>query len=180
MSSSGKGTKTTACVVYFACRGFRVQATEGDDYSDSSFKIPRATLIEDDNVALFRSEDVKIQWFWYLGMRSIVSHTHFVRRCLARFGPGSTVKSNMLRFAGRKGVAHTPLIVSPFSLFARSEAVYDMRFVPLRAVFLHEGSRKGHRRRPTGRSVSGTLMHLSHKRLYGLGMGVLVMGCSQT
>ena len=52
--SSGKCIKTTAFFVYFACRGFRVQATEGDDHADFCFKIPRATLIEDENVALFR------------------------------------------------------------------------------------------------------------------------------
>ena len=30
-----------------------------------------------------------------------------------------------------------------FSVFARSEAVYDMHFVPLRVVFLHQGSWEG-------------------------------------
>ena len=54
-----------------------------------------------------------------------------------------------------------------------------MHFVPLRAVFLHQGSRKGHRLRPTGHSVSGTWMHLKYERHYGLGMDGLVMGCSQ-
>ena len=62
-------------------------------------------------------------------------------------------------------------------MFARSEAVYDMHFVPLRVVFLHQGSREGHKLRPTGRNVSGTWMHL--KRFYGLGLDGLVMGCSR-
>ena len=65
-------------------------------------------------------------------------------------------------------------------MFARSEAVYDMRFVLLLEVFLHQGSRKGHRLRPTGRSVYGTWMHLQYERSYGLGMDGLVMGCSRT
>ena len=52
------------------------------------------------------------------------------------------------------------IIVSLLCVFARSEAVYDMHCIPLRAVFLHQGSQKGHRLRPTGRSVSGIWMHL--------------------
>ena len=59
MLSSVKGTETTAVAVYFACRGFCAQATDGDDYADCSLKIPRATLIEDENVARFRSEIVQ-------------------------------------------------------------------------------------------------------------------------
>ena len=41
--------------LYFACRGKCAQGTEGDDYAKCS-KIPRATLIEDENVARFRSQ----------------------------------------------------------------------------------------------------------------------------
>ena len=44
--------------MYFGCRGFCAQATDGDDYADCSLKIPRATLIEDENVTRFRSEIV--------------------------------------------------------------------------------------------------------------------------
>ena len=64
--------------------------------------------------------------------------------------------SKVLHFACRKGCSkrNTAVIVRLFSVFARSEAVYDMHSVPLCAVFLHQGSRKGHRLRPTGRSVS--------------------------
>ena len=63
-------------------------------------------------------------------------------------------------------------------MFARSEAVYDMYFVPLRAVFVHQGSGEGHRHRPTERNVSGIWMHLQHKRFCGLGSDGLVVGCS--
>ena len=65
------------------------------------------------------------------------------------------------------------------SVFARSDAIYDMHFV-LRALFSHQGSRKGHRLRPTGLSVSGTWLHLQYERYYGWGMDDLVMGCSRT
>ena len=51
------------------------------------------------------------------------------------------------------------MIVSLLSVIARSEVVCDMHFVPPRVVFLHQGSRKGHRLRPSGRSVSGAWMH---------------------
>ena len=57
------------------------------------------------------------------------------------------------------------MIASLLSVFARSEAVYDRQFVPLRGKggVSHQGSRKGHRLRPTGRSVSGTWMHLQYE-----------------
>ena len=107
-----------------------------------------------------------------------MSHTQKVRRCLARFRPCSKV----LRFTGRKGCSkrNTAVIVRLFSVFARSEAVYDMHSVPPRAGFLPQGSRKGHRLRPTGRSVSRTSVHLQYERYDGLGMDGLVMGCSRT
>ena len=97
-----------------------------------------------------------------------MSHTQKVRRCLARFRRCSKV----LCFTDRKGCSKrdTAVTVRLFYVFARSEAVYDMHFVPLRVVFLHQGSRKGHRPRPTGRSVSGSWMHLQYERYYGLGM----------
>ena len=66
--------------------------------------------------------------------------------------------------------------VSLLSVFARSESVYDMHFVPLRAVFLHQGSWKGHSLPSTGCSASGTWTHIQHERYYGLGMDGLVMG----
>ena len=105
-------------------------------------------------------------------------HTQKVCRCVGSFRPCSKV----LRVAGRKGCSkrNTALIVRAISVFARSEAVYDMHLVPLRAVFLHQGSYKGHRLRPTGCSVSGTWMHLQYERYYGLDMDGLVMGCSRT
>ena len=43
--------------------------------------------------------------------------------------------------------------------------------MPLRAVFLHQGSGKGPRLRPTGRSVSGTWMHLQYEPFLWLGHG---------
>ena len=52
------------------------------------------------------------------------------------------------------------MIVSLLYVFARSDTVHDMHFVPLRAVFLHQCSRKGHRLCPTGRVVSCTWMHV--------------------
>ena len=45
--------------VYLACRGFCVQATEGDAYADCSLIIPRAALIEDENVAQLSNENVQ-------------------------------------------------------------------------------------------------------------------------
>ena len=74
------------------------------------------------------------------------------------------------------------MIVSLFPVLARSEVVHDMHVVPLCEVFLHQGSRKGHRLRPTGRSVSGTWMHLQYEHYYGLGMDGLglEMGYSRT
>ena len=71
------------------------------------------------------------------------------------------------------------MIVSLLSLLARSEAVYDMHLVPLRAVSLHQSSWKAHRLRPTMRSISVTWMHLQYERYHGLGMDGLVMGCSR-
>ena len=69
-----------------------------------------------------------------------MSHAQKVRRCLARFRPCSKI----LCFTGRKGCSkrNTAVIVRPFSVFARSEAVDDMHFVPLRAVFLHQAPGK--------------------------------------
>ena len=72
------------------------------------------------------------------------------------------------------------MIVSLSFVFERSEAVRDMPFVTLRAVVLHQDSRKGHRLRPTGRSVSGTWMQFQYEYYYDLGMDGLVMGCSRT
>ena len=55
------------------------------------------------------------------------------------------------------------MMVKGFLVFARSEAVHDMHFVPRCAVLMHKGSRKGHRHGPTGRSVPGTWMHLQYE-----------------
>ena len=116
----------------------------------------------------------KDAWLWHTANEKC--YVGRSKRCLARFRPCSKVQC----FTGRKGCSkrNAAVIVRLFSVFARSEAVYDMHFVPLRAVFLHQGSRKGHRLRPTGRSVSGTWMHVQYEHCYGLGMDGLVMGCS--
>ena len=153
-----KVQKRLRFAVYLACRGFCAQARERDDNAEFSLKIPRATLIEEETVARFRNEKVQ----------EPVVFARCVRRCLASFGPCSKV----MRFTGRKGCStrSTAVIVSLFFVLARSEAVYDMHFVPLR------GYRKGHRLRPAGRSVSGTWMHLQYEHYYGLGMNGLVMG----
>ena len=106
-----------------------------------------------------------------------MSHTQKVRRCLARFRPCSKA----LRLQVERAIKlNTAVIVRFFSVLARSKVAYHMHCVPLRAVFLHQGSRKAHRLRPTGRSVSGTWMHLPYERYYSLGMDVLVMGYSRT
>ena len=72
------------------------------------------------------------------------------------------------------------MIVSILSVLTRSEALYDMYIVPLRAAFLHQGFQKGHKLRPAGRNVSGTWTHVQYECYYGLGMECLVMGCSRT
>ena len=82
-----------------------------------------------------------------------MSQAQKVRRCLARFRPCSKV----LCFTGQTGEHSGDS--QAFSVFTRSEAVYDMHFGPLRAVFLHQGFRKGHTLRPTGRSIPGTWRH---------------------
>ena len=105
--------------------------------------------------------------FCMVHLITAMSHTHFVRRVLVDPGPCA----NLLRFAGQKGRSRQSgaVIVSLLSMFARSEAVYDMHvvslpgkdidFVPLGAVFL----------------VFGCTCSF-----YGLGMDCLVMGCSRT
>ena len=104
--------------------------------------------------------------------------THFVPWCVADLG----ACANLLRFIGQRGRSRQSraMIVSLWSVLARSEAVCDMHFVTLRAMLLHQGSRKGHRPRPTGRSVSGTCMHSQYECYSDLGMDGLVVGCSRT
>ena len=94
----------------------------------------------DENVARFRSQHVQDRMvFGTLRMRSVMSQTQKVRRCLARFGPCSKV----LSFTIRKGCSkrNTAVIVR-FSVFVRSEAVYNMHSVPLREVLWHQGSKE--------------------------------------
>ena len=83
-----------------------------------------------------------------------MSHTHFVRRCVAVLGQCTKT----LCFTGQRGPSRqsTAVIVRLVSAFARSEAVYDMHFVPLRAILLHLYPEKC--------SVSDTWMHLSYER----------------
>ena len=120
----------------------------------------------------------KTHGFGRMPMRTVTSYPQTVRRCLARCRPCSKAS----RFTGRTACSKrsTALIVRLFAVFARSEPVYDMHCVPLRVVFLHQGSWEGHRLRPTGRNLSGTWMHLQHKHVYGLGLDGLIMGCSRT
>ena len=151
---------------------------EGDDYEEFLENILRATLIKDENLHVLGVKICKTHGSGTPRMRSAMSHSQKVRRCLARFRPCSKV----LRFTSRKGYSkrNTAVIVRLVSVFPRSEAVYDMHFVPLRTVFLHQGSRTGHRLRPTGHSVLITWMHLQYERYHALGMDGLVMGCSRT
>ena len=68
-------------------------------------------------------------------MRSVTLHPQKVQRHVA----GLRRSSKVLRFTGGKGCSKrsTALIVRLFSVFARSEAVYEMQcaLVPLPAVF---------------------------------------------
>ena len=58
-------------------------------------------------------------------------HMHVVRQSLAVYGPCA----NLLSFPGptRRSRRNRAVMVSLLSVFARSEDVYDMHFVPLRA-----------------------------------------------
>ena len=98
-----KVQKRLRLAVYLECRGCCAQAREGDDYAEFSLKIPRATLIEDENVAHLRNEKVQ---------KKPMVLARCVRRCPASFGPCSKV----LRFTGRKGCStrSTAVIVSLF------------------------------------------------------------------
>ena len=84
-------------------------------------------------------------------------HAHVVLWGVVNLRPCATV----LRFTGQSGRSRhsRTLIVRLLSAYARSEAVYDIDFIPPCAMFL-QGFRKGHRVRLTGRSVSSTRMHL--------------------
>ena len=86
---------------------------------------------------------------------------------------GSPNLGKLLRVTGRKGFSTqcTAVIISLFSVLARSEATYDMHFVPLQGVLLHQGSRKGHRLRPTGPSCSWYLDAPEIRTLLSLGHG---------
>ena len=142
-----------------ACAVLCFRGTEGHDSSDLFCKILRATLIENVNFARFRNgKSAKTQGLGTMSMRSVTSYPQKVPKRVAGFRPCSRI----LPFTGPKACSKrsTALIVRLFSVFARPEAVHDMHFVPLRAVFLHQGSWEGHRLRPTGRNVSGTWMHL--------------------
>ena len=113
------------------------------------------------------SKCAKRHGFGMVHHMTALSHMHFVRRCLADLGPCA----DLLLFTGQKGCSRRSraVIVTLFS---------DMHFAKLCAVFWHQGSQKGHRLRPTGRSVSGAWMHLQYERNYGLGMDGLATGCS--
>ena len=72
----------------------------------------------------------------------VASHYSYVANAFratvrGRFG----TCANLPRFAGQKGRSRRSraLIVSLLSVYARSGAVYDMHFVPLRALFFASG-----------------------------------------
>ena len=92
-----------------------------------------------------KSKCAKTHCFCMVHNFTALSHTHSVRPCLADLGQFA----HLLRFTGQKGCSRrssavivsrrsSAVIVSLLSVFARSEAVYDMHFVLLRAVFLHQ------------------------------------------
>ena len=89
-----------------------------------------------------------------ISVSTAMSYRHFVRGCVADLGPCA----NLQHFTGQKGRGRRSRVVIVTLLFVltRSEAVYDMRFLPPRAVFLHQGSQSGHRNHPIGRIVSGS------------------------
>ena len=88
----------------------------------------------------------------------VLLHRNLARRCVANLGPYAKLPC----YTGQRGPSRLSrlVIVSFLSMFARAEAAYYTTLVPLRAVFVHQGSRKGHRLRPTGRGFDGTWMHL--------------------
>ena len=61
-----------------------------------------------------------------------ISHTDFVQWSVAELDPAQ--KHCILQVRGPRRQIRT-VMVSLLSVAARSEAVYDMHFVPLRAVF---------------------------------------------
>ena len=112
--------------------------------------------LSEEVVAGFQLQHVRkpLVFAFRISLITAMSYRHFVRGCVADLGPCA----NLQRFTGQTGRSRRIRVVIVTLLFvpARSEAVYDMRFVPLRAVCLHQGSQSGHRNRPIGRSVSGT------------------------
>ena len=129
------------------------EISRSHDSAECSCKIPHATLIEDENIARFRSyKNAKAHGFGTMPRRGVTSYAESTRmrgQILTQFQTTACSKRSS-----------PALIVKHFSVFARSEAVYVRHFVPLRVAVLHQGSWEGHGLRPTGRNVSGTWMHL--------------------
>ena len=96
-------------------------------------------------------------WLWRTAREKCYVACRMLRKCGGAWPDLDPVQKHCaLQIEKGCRKRNAAVIVRLFSVFTRSEAVYDMHFVPPRTVLLHQGSRKGRRLHPTGRSVSGT------------------------